>query len=403
MEVIEVPISKLKFADYNPRIHPEQAIEKLVKSIEFYGFTNPVLVQKNSWTIMAGHLRVKAAERQGMKKVPVILLDFDDSKAMAYNVADNRLQDETSFDFASLANLLLDLDTGDFDMELTGFDLNQIEDIMTWTPEGEVEDDGFDDPVPDNPRTKRGDLYRLGRHVILCGDALTDIPLVMEGHRAGMIHTDPPYNVDYGIAKHPSHKFRKMKGDKQTPEQWQKFCQTTFAAFKEVCDGDLYVWTASGPEGMRARLWLHDMGCHWSATIVWKKNSLVLTPAKYQRLYEPCFYGWFTKSSYRGDRKQVEVWEVDRNRVSKLHPTMKPIPLCGKAIANSSTNKDIVLDAFLGSGSTLIACEALGRSCRGLEIDPGYMDVTVNRYAAFKKMDPDIYFARVENIGNGSS
>lgn len=143
------------------------------------------------------------------------------------------------------------------------------------------------------------------------------------------------------------------------------------------------MWGAPGPEGMRMRLWLTEMGCHWSATIIWKKDRLVLTPANYQRMYEPCFYGWFNKSTYDGGRKEVEVWEMKRPSNSKLHPTMKPIELCTRAIVNSSRERDIVLDTFLGSGSTLIASEKTGRICYGCELDCRYVDVIVQRYVDY--------------------
>lgn len=195
-----------------------------------------------------------------------------------------------------------------------------------------------------------------------------------------MIHTDPPYNVDYGVSKNPRHKIRTIENDKQSPEEWEEFCKALYSIFNIYNTGDIYMWGASCPEGMRMRLWLVDMGAHWSATIIWKKQQLVLSPAKYQRMYEPCFYGWFDKSSFGGDRKQVEVWDLDRPLNSKLHPTMKPVEVCERAILNSSQWDDIVLDLFLGSGSTLIACEKTNRICYGMEIDPKYVDVIIKRF-----------------------
>lgn len=203
-----------------------------------------------------------------------------------------------------------------------------------------------------------------------------------------MIHTDPPYNVAYGENKHhPSWKIRKIENDKLSADKWEEFCKAVFSIFKLYNKGDIYMWGASGPEGMKMRLWLIELGCHWSATIIWKKDQLVLSPAKYQRLYEPCFYGWFDKSTFRADRKEVEVWEIDRPKKSKEHPTMKPIELCAKAINNSSKPRDIVLDLFLGSGSTMVASHQLNRKCYGMEIDPKYCQVIVDR---MKKFDADI-------------
>ena len=195
-----------------------------------------------------------------------------------------------------------------------------------------------------------------------------------------MIFTDPPYNVDYGVSKNPKHKIRTIENDKQSPKEWESFCKAIFENFKRFNTGDIYMWGASGPEGMRMRLWLTEMGCHWSATIIWKKQQLILTPANYQRMYEPCFYGWFDKSTYNKDRKQTEVWELDRPLNSKLHPTMKPVDLCLKGIKNSSKPNDVILDLFGGSGSTLIACEYSERICYMMELDPKYIDVIIQRW-----------------------
>jgi len=199
-----------------------------------------------------------------------------------------------------------------------------------------------------------------------------------------MAFTDPPYNVDYGVNKHhPTHKIRSIENDKQSPQDWEVFVKALAGRLKEYVTGDLYVWHASGPEGMKLSLWLQEMGLHWSATVIWKKQQLVLTPANYQRMYEPCLYGWFKKSSYNGKRTETEVWDINRPHRSEEHPTMKPIELCLKGIENSSRPGDIVLDLFLGSGSTMIAAEASGRWCRGIEIDPGYVDVAVTRWVNY--------------------
>lgn len=202
-----------------------------------------------------------------------------------------------------------------------------------------------------------------------------------------MIFTDPPYNVDYGSSKNPRHNIPNIVSDNQTKKEWEDFCVALFSNFKLFNKGDIYMWGASGPEGMKMRLLLVEAGAHWSATIIWKKQQLVLSPAKYQRMYEPCFYGWFDKSTFRADRKEVEVWEIDRPLKSKEHPTMKPVALCAKGIANSSVERDVVLDLFLGSGSTMVACEQLNRRCYGMEIEPKYCQVTIDRML---KLEPQI-------------
>jgi len=240
--------------------------------------------------------------------------------------------------------------------------------------------------LPKEPKSKLGEVYQLGDHRLMCGDATKkeDVEKLMDGDKADMVFTDPPYNVDYGVSKNPRHKIRTIENDKQSDSEWKdfnhNFIQNIIDFYK---GGDIYVWGAPGPEGMRQRLWLNDIGFHWSTTIIWKKQQLVLSPAKYQRIYEPCFYGWLEKSTYRGGRKQTEVWEIDRPLNSKLHPTMKPIELCCRAIKNSSERDNIVLDLFGGSGSTLIACEQLNRKCYIMELDPKYIDVIIERWEKF--------------------
>ena len=236
--------------------------------------------------------------------------------------------------------------------------------------------------VSDNPVTRPGDIWLLGKHRLLCGDAVNeaDVQRLMDCQTADMIFTDPPYNVNYGGQIIDRHRNRKIINDNLSNEDWEMFCKKLFENFKKYNKGDIYMWGASGPNGMKMRLWLVEIGCHWSATIIWSKQRFVFGPAKYQRMYEPCFYGWFDKSSFVGDRKQTDVWNFNRPIVSDLHPTMKPVDLCAYAIKNSSLPGQIVLDLFLGSGSTLIACEQVDRICYGMELDPAYCDVIVRRW-----------------------
>lgn len=383
MKIKTAKIEDLNPAPYNPRVHPEKAISRLKASIERFGYTNPVLVQKGTNTIIAGHARVEAAKQAGLDEVPVIYLDFDDVTAKAYNIADNRLAELTEWDFPKLKDLITEIDTGAFDIELTGFSEAELKGIIDYDPyPASDKDDAVPEVAEGEPITKTGDLYQLGRHRLLCGDSTKreDVERLMDGEKADMVFTDPPYNVDYGVSKNPRHKIRTIENDKQTPDEWEAFCKDIFLNFKEFNGGDIYMWGASGPEGMKMRLWLTEMGCHWSATIVWKKQQLVLSPANYQRMYEPCFYGWFGKSSYCGDRKQTEVWEVDRPHNSPLHPTQKPIKLGEIAMQNSSQRGGLVLDLFGGSGSTLIAAEKTQRVAYVCEIDPHYCDVIVKRW-----------------------
>lgn len=376
ISIVYVPIGDLKPAEYNPRKADEKQHSNLKASIERFGLKDPIIVNSASNrknVIIGGHFRVRVAQDLGIKDVPVVYVNIPDlEREKELNVRLNR--NTGDFDFDLLANFDQDM------LKDIGFDSKELDKIFQLTND-EKEDDVPE--TPENPKSKRGDIYQLGRHRVMCGDSLSvdDVDKLMGGGRSKMIHTDPPYNVDYGAnKKHPSWKIRKIENDKQSPEEWEEFCKSLYSMFKIYNTGDIYMWGASGPEGMRMRLWLVDMGAHWSATIIWKKQQLVLSPAKYQRMYEPCFYGWFDKSSFGGDRKQVEVWDLDRPLNSKLHPTMKPVEVCERAILNSSQWDDIVLDLFLGSGSTLIACEKTNRICYGMELEPKYVDVICKRY-----------------------
>lgn len=237
-EWMQVPVSKLKEAEYNPRVHPDKGLNKLVKSIETFGFTNPILVQKGTHRVIAGHARLKAARKAGLENVPVIYLDFDDAKAKAYTIADNRLQEETEWDFSKLADLILDLDHLNFDMELTGFDAHEIENLMTWTPNRQAQEDDFDEEPPKEPLTRLGDLYELGKHRLLCGDCTVSdsVAKLMNSQCAVLMNTDPPYGINYSKLKdgiprpgfqHHQRKWGDMKGDVPTNGiELQQFLET---------------------------------------------------------------------------------------------------------------------------------------------------------------------------------
>lgn len=380
----EWPIERLNPYERNPRTHTDEQVAKIAVSLIEFGWTNPILVDKEDG-IIAGHGRLLAAQLLTMKTVPVIVLPhLTDAQKRAYVIADNRLALEAGWDEDLLTEELRRLAAEDFDLGLTGFDLKELEMMLEDEPLAEP-------PAPEPPKhpvtflaSNRvdSDLWILGEHRVLCGDAMNDddVARLMEGVRAEMTFTDPPYNVSYGATKPPTHRQRQIKGDNQTAEQWQHFCDTLAKMMASHCSGDVYVWGASGPEGMRQRLRFVAAGFHWSATIIWRKQQLVLTPANYQRIYEPCFYGWHEKSSFVADRTQLEMWDVDRPHQSLLHPTMKPIALCAIGLRNSCLPGGLVLDLFGGSGSTLIAAEETGRRCNMMELDPAYCDVIVRRW-----------------------
>jgi DNA modification methylase len=378
-----IPLSELQNFQRELKTLPKSAADKLKQSIIKYGFRVPVFVWENR--LLDGHQRVTVlqemqADGYSISPIPVVTLQAENEQdakrlLLLINSRYGKFNQEGFEDFAAGFALT---DFTEINLPELGFDFLVVDD-----PE---KDDAIPE-VPQEPTVKPGDLYKLGDHRLLCGDSLNEENIIrlLDGARSNMVFSDPPYNISYGQSKYgeyqnPRHKIRNMENDSQSPDEWRDFCNKLFVLIKQYNDGDIYLWGASGPEGMRMRLWLIEMGCHWSATIIWKKNNLVLSPAKYQRIYEPCFYGWFDKSSFCADRKQREVWEFDRPMRSDLHPTMKPVALCEEGIRNSSNPGDIVLDLFGGSGSTLIACEKLGRKCYMTEIDPGYCDVIIKRW-----------------------
>lgn len=367
-ETIKVKLKDLKPHPKNPKLHNDELIEK---SIGDLGYAENIVIDENN-VILAGHGRVKALLKKGEQEQEAIrITGWTEEEKEKYLLLANQSTILGGFDDIKLKDF-----TGDI-LDYAGLDADML-----------IEPDEKDDvipEVPEEPQSKLGDLYILGNHRVLCGDStkIEDVERLMDGKLSDMIHTDPPYNVDYGSSKNPRHKIRSIENDSLSSSEWEDFCKKLFANFKLFNKGDIYMWGASGPEGMKMRLWLTETGCHWSATIIWKKDRLVLTPANYQRMYEPCFYGWYSKSTYDGGRKETEVWEMKRPSDSKLHPTMKPIEVCVRAITNSSKERDIVLDLFLGSGSTLIASEKTGRICYGMEIDPKYCDVIIKRWELF--------------------
>jgi len=401
LEIKYVPIGDVHPWDKNPKKHNKKAI---IESIKRFKPTQPILVQKGTGLIIAGHGRLEAFKELGYDEIPITELEMSDAEAHAYALVDNQTVIAGGWD-----DKLLTLDLKDLKLEIPELDMSVFGFSDKQTGKKAEEDDFDVDAALGadvEPITKPGDVIVLGDHRLMCGDSTKreDVEKLMNGAKAVMIHTDPPYNVNYGSTKNIASSSQQRNtwygdaakdrpdqivNDKLSPEQWESFCKAIYAIYKEFCVGDIYQWGASSPEGMRSRLWLVEAGCHWSATLVWAKDSIVLSPANYHRQYEPCFYGWFDKSSFNNkmnggaDRKGLtELWTFPKPHNSKLHPTMKPVELCGYAIQNSSKPGDIVLDLFGGSGSTLIACEQLNRRCYMMELEPHYCDVIVQRWEA---------------------
>jgi len=391
MDIRKVPISKVIPWEKNPRGIKTLDYERLKRQILKLGVYKPLIGcrENGKFVVLGGNMRIRALKELGVKEVEIsIVRPEDEAEKIEFALSDN---DRAGFyEDDRLAELvqpyLAKLNLNDFKVDLgQPVDLTSL--IERFGPDIDSKADTVP-PIDDLPsKTRRGQVFLLGKHRLMCGDSVnaTDVARLMDEKKADLIFTDPPYNVDYGSSKnHPSWKIRSIANDCMDDSAWLKFNQAMIEAFKaHHRGGDIYVWGASGPAGMRQRLALIEAGIHWSATIIWKKQQLVLSPARYQRIYEPCFYGWLKKSSFRGDRKQTEIWEISRPTASDQHPTMKPVELCARGIVNSSKPGQLVLDLFLGSGSTLIAAEISDRVCYGMEIDPKYCDVIIQRFAKY--------------------
>ena len=381
MEILKLKISDLKQHPKNPRKHPKELLERLKRSIEEYGFTNPVLVSKDN-KILAGHARCKAAKELGISEVPVIRLDFEGAKADAYVIIDNKLNELSEWDIPLLESLIKDIEKSDFDVTLTGFDLTEIDELFSKSDDKEGKDDGYDvtKALEEASFVNQGDVWILGKHRLLCGDATNpeDVANLMNGQKANSILTDPPYNVGFESANG-----LKIKNDKQDSEKFYNFLLSSFKnmASSLADGGSAYIFHAD-TEGLNFRKAFIDAGFHLSGVCIWEKNSFVMGRSPYQWGHEPILYGWLKtgKHKWYAGRAESTIWRYDKPKKNADHPTMKPIPLLCYPIKNSSAVNSIVLDTFGGSGSTLIACQQMDRICYTMELDPKYASVIIRRY-----------------------
>jgi len=387
LDIQKIAVDKLNPAKYNPRKDLKKGdpeYEKLKRSIETFGYVEPVIWNKKTGHIVGGHQRFKILKEQGAAEVDCVVVDMDEAEEKALNVALNKVSGD--WDMPKLAELLEDLDKSMFDVSLTGFDVAEIEDLFSKVHDKDVNDDGFDADKAleniDNPISKTGDIWLLGKHRLICGDStkLSDVEKLMDGKKANLCVTDPPYNVNYSAGKENE---RVIKNDHMEDS---KFYDFLLAAYKNVIavldDGaGAYIFHAD-TEGLNFRKAFKDAGFHLANVCIWVKQSLVLGRSDYQWQHEPVLYGWKPTGKHRwyADRKQTTVWNFDRPTKSPDHPTMKPVPLMAYPIQNSSMTNCIIYEPFAGSGSTLIACEQTGRICYAVELDEKYCDVIVKRY-----------------------
>lgn len=364
----------------NARTHSDAQVNKLRASLREFGFVNPVIIDRDN-NVIAGHGRIQAAIAEGIDEVPCVYADhLSDAQKKAYILADNRMALDAGWDEEMLKVEIEALQAEAFDVALTGFDEQELADLFA--TDADAEDDGYDpDGELERPAmTKRGDVWHLGRHALLCGDATdaSDMALLMDGAPANLVVTDPPYNVNYeGTAG-------TIRNDHMEAGEFHDFLLAAFRNMEAAMadDASIYVFHAD-TEGLNFRRAFAEAGFYLSGTCIWKKSSLVLGRSPYQWQHEPCLFGWKAKGTHKwyADRKQTTIWEFDRPRASAEHPTMKPVPLVAHPIKNSTSANAVVLDPFGGSGSTLVACEQTGRICRTMELDEKYCDVIVSRYA----------------------
>jgi DNA modification methylase len=387
MEFQKLKINDLIPAAYNPRKDLKPGVpefEKIKRSIEEFGYVEPVIVNSDM-TIIGGHQRAKVLSALGYEEIDCVVIEVDKTKEKALNIALNKITGD--WDTASLATLLAELDKESYNIELTGFDWDEAEKLLkTLDKEDNSKDDEYEIEVPEEPISKLGDIWQLGRHRLMCGDSTLkeDISKLTEGKTVEMVFTDPPWNVNYGATNHPSWKSRTIKNDSMSTEDFKEFMEKSFARMAEamVVGGMAYV-VMSAQEWGSLMPALGDNGFHWSSTIIWNKDRLVLSRKDYHTRYEPMWYGWkdgAPRIHPLTDRQQCDVWDIPRPSKSEEHPTMKPVELVQRAIENSSKRGNFVLDQFGGSGTTLIASENAGRTCFMMELDPKYVDVIVNRY-----------------------
>ena len=374
-----VPIEKLVPYVNNARTHSPEQIMKLRSSLREFGFINPIIIDRG-YGVIAGHGRILAAREEGITEVPCVFADhLTEAQKKAYIIADNRMAMDAGWDEELLRVEIESLQAEAFDLSLTGFDEKEL--AALFDDGSGVEDDDFDvdaelkEPVI----TKAGDVWTLGRHRLVCGDSTKPetYEVLMQGKKANLVVTDPPYNVYYeGTAG-------KIKNDNMASEKFYEFLSGAFLCMEKnmADDASIYVFHAD-TEGLNFRKAFDAAGFYLSGCCIWMKPSLVLGRSPYQWRHEPVLFGWKKngKHQWYADRKQTTIWEFEKTKKNTDHPTMKPVPLIAYPIRNSSMSNTLILDPFGGSGSTLIACEQTDRSCYTIELDEKYCDVIVKRY-----------------------
>lgn len=366
-------------APYNPRQISGHDLESLRRSLKFFGVVEPVIVNRRTSRIVGGHQRVKAAQAEGIESLPVVSVDLDEPSEKQLNLALNRISGD--WDEKALARVLAALQAGGADLGLTGFKVGELEKYLATlrdpiTPEDDVAPD-----LPKTPITKPGDLWSLGDHRILCADSTvtTTFDRLLDGRKPALLITDPPYGVAY-VGK--TKEALRIENDDLGPEKTERLvAQVLGLSFTRLAAGAaLYIACPAGPNDGFQRA-LRAAGFEWHQTLIWRKDQFVLGRSDYHYQHEPILYGWKPgKHYFIADRTRSSVLDIPRPRANRDHPTMKPLALWVELIGNSTTPGQVAMDPFLGSGTTVVACERLGRVACGVEIDPRYVDVVVERW-----------------------
>lgn len=381
MEIKELPLKELKPAAYNPRKKlkkGDKEYEKIKQSLLKFGYVDPIIVNEDL-TVIGGHQRLTVLKDLDYETAKCVIVKLSKEDEKALNIALNKITGQ--WDDALLADLLLDLQESDFNLDLTGFEPPEIDNIISNVHDKELSEDEFDveEELKKPTVSRHGDIWQLGKHRVICGDSTKSetYDQLLGDKKANLVVTDPPYNVDVEETA------GKILNDNMSDRDFYQFLLSMFTQVENHMEDDasIYVFHAD-TEGLNFRKAFKDAGFYLSGCCIWKKNSLVLGRSPYQWQHEPCLYGWKKKGKHQwfSDRKQTTFWEYDRPKSSKDHPTMKPIQLMAYPIQNSSMRGTIVLDPFLGSGSTLIAADQTGRVCYGIELDEKFVDVIVKRY-----------------------
>ena len=384
LQIEQRPIEALIPFARNARTHSDAQVAQIAASIVEFGWTNPILVDGANG-IIAGHGRLLAARQLRLEEVPVIeLAHLTPAQKRAYVIADNRLAENAGWDEELLRLELAELRDAEFDLDLLGFTDDELDELLLDGDQAGLTDDDAVPEVQEQPISRRGDVWICGPHKVMCGDATSteDYAALLGEELIDVAFTDPPYNVDYG--NNPRDKIRgTSRGilNDNLGSDFGAFLTDACRQMLEVTKGAVYI-AMSSSELDRLQESFRAAGGRWSTFIIWAKNHFVMGRADYQRQYEPILYGWKEGNErfWCGARDQGDVWFIDRPHKSELHPTMKPVALVERAIRNSSKSRDLVLDPFGGSGTTMIAAEKTGRRARLIELDPKYADVIVRRW-----------------------